>query len=117
MIKIEKEKSVSASPEEKSDVKITALKFGECFKFIKMAVDAHAPSEEEIKDFQDYLSQSETLGPMTNPNAFIGGTMFDAISQNRERIDLLKSIQEHFKKCEEIIAKRKRIPGSDLDGT
>ncbi len=90
--------------ENKPDVNIIAIHMNNSFSFVKKAIDI-APTEKELEFFEKYLNQSESLGPLLNPTAFMKKPLFEAIRENHKRIKLIRALRKHFKETTKILNK------------
>ena len=82
------------------------------FVLIELAV-VQCPTDDELKELEDYLDEQEAIGPMLNPSMFQDGAWFDALRALKDRIKLIRTIraalEEDKKACYEVLATRKKV--------
>ncbi len=58
------------------------------------AVDESELTVDELDEFESYLSQSETLGPLLNPTLYAHGGGFTMIDMARKRVEKIRYLLE-----------------------
>lgn len=79
---------------EEKELTIVAARINEAIVAIDEAIDDSELSIKDLDEFESYLSRSETLGPLFNPNLYAHGGGFTMIDMARKRVEKLRYLME-----------------------
>ncbi len=71
-----------------------AVKINEAIVAIDNAIDESELTVDELDEFETYLSRSESIGPLFNPNLYAHGGGFTMIDMARKRVEKIRYLLE-----------------------